>query len=53
METASGAGAQFVGEDSGGYIFPDFHPSFDATLSSVKLMGLLANLLRLSRFIGC
>ena len=43
METASGAGAQFVGEDSGGYIFPDFHPSFDAMLSSVKLMGLLAN----------
>lgn len=43
METASRPGVQFVGEDSGGYIFPEFHPSFDAMLSSVKLLGLLAN----------
>jgi mannose-1-phosphate guanylyltransferase / phosphomannomutase len=43
METASRSGVQFVGEDSGGYIFPEFHPSFDAMLSSVKLLGLLAN----------
>ncbi len=43
METASSSDAQFVGEDTGGYIFPDFHPSFDAMLSSVKLLGLLTN----------
>ncbi len=43
METASKYELQFVGEDTGGYIFPEFHPSFDAMLSTVKLLSMLSN----------
>jgi len=42
METASKEDVQFFGEELGGFIFPDFQPSFDAMLSSVKLFDLLS-----------
>ncbi len=42
VETASRDGVTFVGDGSGGYVFPRFQPAFDAMFAIVKLMELLA-----------
>ena len=42
METASLKGVSFVGDDSGGYVFPRFQPAFDGMFAVVKLMEMLA-----------
>ena len=42
METASGDGVFFVGDDNGGYVFPRFQPAFDGMFAVVKLMEMLA-----------
>ncbi len=43
METASGDGVFFVGDDNGGYVFPRFQPAFDGMFAVVKLMEMLAD----------
>jgi mannose-1-phosphate guanylyltransferase / phosphomannomutase len=35
-------GVAFAGEEGGGYVFPDFLPSYDAVMSLLKLVELLA-----------
>jgi phosphomannomutase len=42
METAALEGVSFVGDDSGGYIFPEFQPAFDGMFAIVRFMELLA-----------
>jgi len=42
METAAREGVAFVGDGSGGYVFPRFQPAFDGMFGIVKLMELLA-----------
>ncbi|HEY4705984.1 MAG TPA: sugar phosphate nucleotidyltransferase [Thermodesulfobacteriota bacterium] len=41
MEAAA-AGAVFVGEQSGGYMFPDFQPNFDGMYAVAKILEMLA-----------
>ncbi|HEU5360428.1 MAG TPA: sugar phosphate nucleotidyltransferase [Candidatus Deferrimicrobiaceae bacterium] len=43
METAAGEGVIFVGDDSGGYVFPRFQPAFDGMFAIVRLLGMLAS----------
>ena len=42
MEAASNGEVAFVGERLGGFIFPQFQPSFDAMLAVVKLLEYLS-----------
>ncbi|MBI5643466.1 MAG: mannose-1-phosphate guanyltransferase [Deltaproteobacteria bacterium] len=42
MEAASEDGTLFVGEQSGGFIFPEFQPNFDGMYAIVKLLEMLA-----------
>jgi len=42
METAASEGVTFVGDDSGGYVFPSFQPAFDGMFAIVRLMEMLA-----------
>ena len=42
MEASTQAGVVFAGTMSGGYIFPEFLPAFDAIMSLGKLLELLA-----------
>lgn len=42
MADATREGVAFVGDGSGGYIFPRFQPAFDGMYAIVKLMELLA-----------
>lgn len=42
METAAQDGVRFVGDDSGGYVFPAFQPAFDGMFAIVKVMEMLA-----------
>src|SRR3989339_293572 len=41
METASSGKVDFVGERVGGFIFPEFQPSFDAMFATCKIIELL------------
>jgi mannose-1-phosphate guanylyltransferase/phosphomannomutase len=41
MEAAASDGVAFAADREGGYIFPDFLPSFDAAAGLVKLLALL------------
>jgi mannose-1-phosphate guanylyltransferase / phosphomannomutase len=41
MEAAASGGVTFAADREGGYIFPDFLPSFDAAAGLVKLLALL------------
>ena len=41
MEAAASGGVAFAADQEGGYIFPEFLPSFDAAAALVKLIGLL------------
>jgi mannose-1-phosphate guanylyltransferase/phosphomannomutase len=38
VESASAGKAEFIGESLGGFIYPDFMPSFDGMLSACKLI---------------
>jgi mannose-1-phosphate guanylyltransferase/phosphomannomutase len=42
MEAASEKGTTFMGEERGGYMFPEFFPGFDSMMATVKLMEYLA-----------
>ena len=42
MEAAAEEGTLFVGEQSGGFIFPEFQPNFDGMYAIVKLLEMLA-----------
>ncbi|MCL2103145.1 MAG: hypothetical protein FWH25_03810, partial [Syntrophorhabdaceae bacterium] len=42
METAARDGVVFVGDGSGGFVFPRFQPAFDGMFSIVKILELLA-----------
>ncbi len=42
MKAADTKQADFVAEEKGGYIFSEFEPSFDAMMSTVKFLELLA-----------
>jgi mannose-1-phosphate guanylyltransferase/phosphomannomutase len=42
METAAREGVSFVGDNSGGYVFPGFQPAFDGMFAIVRLMEMLA-----------
>ncbi|MDI6731528.1 MAG: mannose-1-phosphate guanyltransferase [Candidatus Margulisbacteria bacterium] len=42
METASLPHIKFLGEPLGGFIFPEFQPTFDALFATVKILELLA-----------
>ena len=42
MEAAAREGVDFVGDDSGGYVFPGFQPAFDGMFGIVKIMEMLA-----------
>jgi mannose-1-phosphate guanylyltransferase/phosphomannomutase len=42
METAVREEVIFVGDDSGGYVFPGFQPAFDGMFAIVRLMEMLA-----------
>ncbi len=44
MEASMMYGVGFVGENYGGYIFPDFLPAFDGMFSIVKILEMLAKL---------
>ncbi len=44
MEVASKPGIKFVGERLGGFIFPEFQPSFDAMFATCKIMELINRL---------
>ncbi len=44
MEVASRPGIKFVGERLGGFIFPEFQPSFDAMFATCKILELLNRL---------
>jgi mannose-1-phosphate guanylyltransferase/phosphomannomutase len=41
MSTSSDVGATFAGDDRGGFIFPDFHPGFDAPYTFAKMITML------------
>ena len=41
-ETAAREDVTFVGDDSGGYVFPGFQPAFDGMFAIVRLMEMLA-----------
>jgi mannose-1-phosphate guanylyltransferase/phosphomannomutase len=41
MSASYDAGACFAGDDDGRFIFPDFHPGFDATFAFAKLIAML------------
>ena len=41
MEAAASGGVSFAADQQGGYIFPDFLPSFDGAAALVKLITLL------------
>jgi mannose-1-phosphate guanylyltransferase/phosphomannomutase len=41
MEAAASGGVAFAADQEGGYIFPDFLPSFDAAAALARLLGLL------------
>lgn len=41
MASALDAGVNFAGDDRGGFIFPSFHPGFDAMFSLANLLGML------------
>ena len=43
METAVREGVVFVGDGSGGFVFPRFQPAFDGMFSIVKILELLAS----------
>ncbi len=43
MEAATEEGVQFVGEQTGGFIFPQFQPNFDGMYAIVKLLEMLAS----------
>jgi len=52
MEAATDEGVIFVGENSGGFIFPAFQPTFDGMYSIAKILEMLATLdTRLHRLI--
>jgi mannose-1-phosphate guanylyltransferase / phosphomannomutase len=42
MEAAASGTVAFAGDESGGYIFPDFLPAFDAVATLVSLVSMLA-----------
>ena len=42
MEASRETGMKFVGDGIGGFIFPDFQPSFDAMFAIVKIVELMA-----------
>jgi mannose-1-phosphate guanylyltransferase/phosphomannomutase len=42
MEAANSEDILFVGETSGGYIFPEFHAAFDGMYALVKILEMLA-----------
>ena len=42
MEAADSEDIIFVGEPSGGYIFPEFHSAFDGMYALVKILEMLA-----------
>ena len=42
MEASARADITFLGENLGGFIFPEFQPAFDAMFASVKLLEMLA-----------
>lgn len=41
MNTALDAGVDFAGDDRGGFIFPEFHPGYDASFALAKLISML------------
>lgn len=41
MSSSLDAGVTFAGDDRGGYIFPEFHPGFDAMFSFARLLTML------------
>jgi len=41
MTTALDAGVHFAGDDHGGFIFPEFHPGYDAAFALAKMIGML------------
>lgn len=41
MSTALDSGVSLAGDDSGGFIFPDFHPGYDAAFTFAKLIAML------------
>lgn len=52
METASEEGVFFVGETSGGFIFPQFQPNFDGMYAIAKILEMLAKVdIRLHKLI--
>ena len=42
METAMEDGVVFVGENTGGFIFPQFQPAFDGMYTTVKILEMMA-----------
>jgi mannose-1-phosphate guanylyltransferase/phosphomannomutase len=42
METADSQGINLLGENVGGYIFPEFQSAFDAMFATVKLLEMVA-----------
>ena len=42
METAMEEGVVFVGEHTGGFIFPQFQPAFDGMYAIVKILEMMA-----------
>ncbi len=42
MEAAACEGVSFAGDNSGGYVFPEFQPAFDGMFATVKLLEMLA-----------
>jgi len=42
MEVSAKPGVSFLGENLGGFIFPEFQPAFDAMFTSVKLLEMLS-----------
>lgn len=53
MSMSVDAGVTFAGDDRGGFIFPDFHPGFDAPFTFAKLVTMLQTVdLPLSAVVG-
>lgn len=42
MDVAAGGGISFLGDTEGGFIFPSFHPSFDAMFAVGKILEMMA-----------
>lgn len=42
MESSTRPGVTFLGENMGGFIFPEFQPAFDAMFTTIKLLEMLA-----------